>query len=78
MANRGKNTNGSQFFITTGKTPWLNKKHVVFGKVLDGWNVVKVIEGVPADQKFNRPFKPVRIVNCGVIPAEEYFASNKK
>uniref|UniRef100_A0A914X086 peptidylprolyl isomerase n=1 Tax=Plectus sambesii TaxID=2011161 RepID=A0A914X086_9BILA len=66
MANRGPNTNGSQFFITTQKTPHLDGIHVVFGKVVAGQNVVTEIEQQKTDSK-SRPIADVVINNCGEL-----------
>ncbi|KAK6136089.1 hypothetical protein DH2020_030194 [Rehmannia glutinosa] len=65
MANSGPNTNGSQFFITTAKTSWLDGKHVVFGKVVDGYSVVKEMEKVGSDG--GSTSSPVVIEDCGQI-----------
>jgi cyclophilin family peptidyl-prolyl cis-trans isomerase len=47
MANAGPGTNGCQFFVTTGETPWLNGKHTIFGQVTDGYGVVEAIGKMP-------------------------------
>lgn len=64
MANAGPNTNGSQFFITTAATAWLDGRHVVFGKVKEGIVVVKAIESVGSGS--GRPSKTVTIRECKV------------
>ena len=70
MANAGSNTNGSQFFIVTKKegTPWLNGRHTVFGKVVNGMDVVHKIENLPRDDKDNPLEGNQAFINRIVIP----------
>ena len=65
MANAGPNTNGSQFFITTVVTDWLDGKHVVFGKVIEGFNIVKTIESYGSAN--GKTSKKVVVANCGQL-----------
>ncbi|MDP8252877.1 MAG: peptidylprolyl isomerase [Candidatus Kaelpia aquatica] len=61
MANSGPNTNGSQFFITTASTPWLNMNHTIFGEVVEGYDVVQKLEESATDNQ-DRPIEEKKIL----------------
>ena len=65
MANAGPNTNGSQFFITTIITDWLDGKHVVFGEVEEGLEIVRLVEKMGTDS--GKPTQEVVIEDCGQL-----------
>ena len=71
MANSGRDTNGSQFFITFKATPHLDGKHTCFGRVVGGEAIMKVLENCAIDKKTDRPKKPVIISGCGEVAEEE-------
>jgi len=70
MANAGPGTNGSQFFLCTAKTSHLDGKHVVFGKVIESYDIVKKVEGVGSGE--GKTSKPVKITECGELALKDW------
>ena len=68
MANAGPNTNGSQFFVTTAVTKWLDGKHVVFGQVTSGMDVVRAIEAQGSGDGATK--SAITIVDCGEVKSK--------
>lgn len=66
MANAGKDTNGSQFFITFTPTPWLDGRHVIFGKVVEGIELLDKIEKAQTDRA-DKPTSDIEITDCGAL-----------
>jgi peptidyl-prolyl cis-trans isomerase-like 2 len=79
MANKGKNTNSSQFFITYREAQHLDRKHTIFGRIVDGMDVLKKLEDVPTDGK-DRPTEEIKIIEVVVYvdPFEEFWKSRRE
>ncbi|CEP23425.1 unnamed protein product [Cyberlindnera jadinii] len=77
MANSGKDTNGSQFFITTAITSWLNGKHVVFGEVVEGYDVVDKIQGSDTDSH-DKPTSQIKIIESWGEPNKDVTVTDVK
>ncbi len=80
MANKGKNTNSSQFFITYRAASHLDRKHTVFGRVVDGMDVLRKLEDVPVDPSTNRPKEEVKVIEAVVYvdPFEEFWKNKRE
>jgi len=77
MANRGKDTNGSQFFFTLGAARFLDRKHVAFGKVTKGYQYLMAINRIGPDSRAVRPKHDVKVVTCTVNEVKPYDLSEK-
>lgn len=77
MANAGPGTNGSQFFVTTVKTPHLDRKHVVFGEAINGKSIVRTIENLKT-QNGDKPWHEAAILDCGELTGEAYEKATEK
>ena len=70
MANSGKDTNGSQFFVTFKETPWLDGKHTVFGRVIHGMDICRKVENIKTGPN-DKPSMDVKIADCGELPTDQ-------
>jgi len=76
MANAGPNTNGSQFFMCTAKTEWLDGKHVVFGEVVEGFEIMRAMEKMGSQS--GKCKQVCRIEDCGVVPDADEEAARQE